>query len=92
MFKIAIKDLKLIGKDKRALVLTLVLPIALISLFAYAFGGMGGLNDAHPISIFISDMDSTNTSRDIIASLDTLKSLYIKQLPFKEAKDEVVKG
>ena len=92
MFKIAIKDLKLIGKDKRALVLTLVLPIALISLFAYAFVGIGGLNDAHPISIFISDMDSTNTSRDIIASLDTLKSLYIKQLPFKEAKDEVVKG
>lgn len=92
MFKIAIKDLKLISKDKRALVLTLVLPIALISLFAFAFGGAGGSNDAHPISIFVSDMDSTGTSRDIIAKLDTLKSLYIKQLLFEKAKDEVVKG
>ena len=37
-------------------------------------------------------MDSTNYSKDVIADLDTLKSLYIKQLPFKEAKDEVKKG
>lgn len=51
MFKIAFKDLKLISKDKRALILTLIVPIALISLFAFAFGGAGGSNDAHPISI-----------------------------------------
>ena len=92
MFKIAFKDLKLISKDKRAMVLTLLLPIALISLFAFAFGGAGGSNDAHPIPIFVSDQDSTVTTKDILAKLDTLKSLYVKHLPFKEAKEEVVKG
>lgn len=92
MFKIAIKDLKLISKDKRAIVLTLLLPIALISLFAFAFGGLGGSNDAHPISIFVSDQDGTATTKDILAKLDTLKSLYIKPLPFEQAKEEVKKG
>lgn len=92
MFKIAIKDLKLISKDKRAIVLTLLLPIALISLFAFAFGGIGGSNDAHPISIFVSDQDSTATTKDILSQLDTLKSLYIKHLPFEQAKEEVKKG
>jgi len=92
MFKVAMKDLKLISKDKRALVLTLLLPIALISLFAFAFGGLGGSNDAHPISIFVSDQDNTTTTKDILAKLDTLKSLYIEHLPSEEAKEEVKKG
>ncbi|MGA8263123.1 MAG: hypothetical protein WB779_01635, partial [Ignavibacteriaceae bacterium] len=62
MLKLAIKDLKLIIHDRRAVILTLIVPIALISLFAFAFGGSGKSNDTNPISIFISDQDSTDVS------------------------------
>jgi ABC-2 type transport system permease protein len=92
MLKLALKDLKLIRHDKRAVILTLLVPIALISLFAFAFGGAGGSNDANPISIYISDQDSTDMSKDVISNLDTLKSLDIKLLPLDTAKEDVKKG
>jgi ABC-2 type transport system permease protein len=92
MLKLAIKDLKLTIHDKRAVILTLLVPIALIALFAFAFGGAGKSNDTNPISIFISDQDSSDVSRDVILKLDTLKSLDIKLLPLEIAKEEVKKG
>lgn len=93
MFKIAIKDLRLIIHDRRAVVLTLFLPIALISLFAFAFGGAGSSSgDANPISIFLADRDSTAVTRNIISQLDTMKSLDIKETTFETGKEEVVKG
>ncbi|HKI78072.1 MAG TPA: ABC transporter permease [Ignavibacteriaceae bacterium] len=92
MLKLAVKDLRLIIHDKRAVVLTLLVPVALISLFAFAFGGTGKSNDTNPIAIYISDQDSTDVSRDVVAQLDTMSSLDIKKLPFDEAKNEVNKG
>jgi ABC-type Na+ efflux pump permease subunit len=93
MLKLAIKDLRLIIHDKRAVILTLFLPIALISLFAFAFGGVGGgSNDANPISIFISDRDNTEMTKNVISELDTMKSLDIKQITFEKGKAEVKKG
>jgi len=92
MLKIAIKDLRLILHDKRAVVLTLFLPIALITLFAFAYGGIGGSNDANPITIYISDQDNTDITKDIILQLDTLKSLDIKKMPLDSAKTEVKKN
>jgi hypothetical protein len=41
MLKLASKDLKLFFKDKRAVLLTFAIPMALITLFAFAFGGVG---------------------------------------------------
>ena len=92
MLMLAIKDLKLMMHDKRAVILTLIVPIALISLFAFAFGGSGNSNDTNPISIFISDQDSTDVSENVISKLDTLKSLDVKLLPLENAKEEVKKG
>lgn len=92
MLKLAVKDIRLIIHDKRAVVLTLLVPVALISLFAFAFGGTGKSNDTNPIAIYISDQDSTDVSRDVVAQLDTMSSLDIKKLPFDEAKNEVNKG
>lgn len=39
MIKLALKDLKLFFADKRAMMLTFAVPIALITLFAFAYGG-----------------------------------------------------
>ena len=41
MWKITRKDLKIFFTDKRAIILSLLLPIGLITLFALAFGGVG---------------------------------------------------
>ncbi|HXB13354.1 MAG TPA: ABC transporter permease [Bacteroidia bacterium] len=74
MFKIVRKELLTFIKDRRALLLTFIVPITLISLFALAFGGTGG-GSVRPISILVVDEDKSATSKDILSSLDSVKML-----------------
>jgi len=92
MFKIFRKELKLFFVDKRALLLTFLLPIALISLFALAFGGVGKKNESHAYDLLVSDMDSTKESRNAITLLDSEKSLHLIKQPLAEAQNQVKKG
>lgn len=92
MFKIARKELKLFFVDKRALLLTFLLPIALISLFALAFGRMGRSDESRAYELLVSDLDSTKESQRVIAQLDSEKSLQMVQIPFAEGRALVKKG
>ena len=93
MFKIALKDLKLFRSDKRGVLLTFLLPLSLITLFAFIFGGAGGGNkDSSPISLLISDLDKSDLSQKIITALDSEKSLHITRMNLDSAKELVTKG
>lgn len=92
MIKIAIKDLKLFLKDKRSMILTFAIPIALITLFAFAFGGVGKSNDDSKISMLVSDLDHSSASKEAIKQLDSLKSVKIKLTDLKDAENEIKKG
>src|SRR3972149_5386364 len=92
MFKITRKELKLFFVDKRALLLTFLLPIALISLFALAFGGIGGNNESRAHELLVSDLDSTKESQRVIAQLDSEKSLQVVPISFEDGKNAVKKG
>ena len=60
MIKLAIKDIRLFFADKRAMLLTFAVPIALITLFAFAFGGAGQSDDEESgTTLLIADEDST---------------------------------
>ena len=92
MYKLFIKDLKLFFIDKKAVMLTFLLPIIIISLFAFAFGGLGGKRTSQPIDLLISDLDQSASSQKIIAKLDSLEGLRIKIKEIEWAKDQVIKG
>ncbi len=92
MYKLFIKDLKLFFIDKKAVMLTFLLPIIIISLFAFAFGGIGGKRTSQPIDLLISDLDQSASSQKIIAKLDSLDGLRIKIKEIEWAKDQVIKG
>ena len=92
MFKILRKELKLFFTDKRAMLMTFVLPIALISLFALAFGGKGGNNESRPYELPVVDLDSTTESIRVIALLDSEKSLQVVKNSFEAGKNSVKKG
>ncbi|HEY4800591.1 MAG TPA: ABC transporter permease [Bacteroidia bacterium] len=92
MFKITRNDLKLFIADKRALLLTFLLPIALITLFALAFGGVGGNNESRPYDLLLSDQDNTKESADAITILDSVKTLHLIKQPLAAAQDQVKKG
>lgn len=92
MIRLALKDLKLFLKDKRALLLSFALPIVLITLFAFAFGGVGSSVNDTKIPLLISDLDQTQASADAIKILDTLEGLSLKKMSLEKAQENVKKG
>ncbi|MCC7231990.1 MAG: ABC transporter permease [Bacteroidia bacterium] len=92
MIRIAIKDLRLFFKDKRSMLLAFAIPIALITLFSFAYGGAGKGNTETKISLLISDLDSTPASREAVKQFDSLKSLEIIPMALEDAEKSIKKG
>src|SRR5437879_5562950 len=93
MIRLALKDLKLFFADRRSLMLTFAVPIALITLFAFAFGGVGQeKGKAKPTRLVVADEDKTDASKDVIAQLDSTKELEVSMTGVEEAENLVKKG
>ncbi|MFA4936461.1 MAG: ABC transporter permease [Candidatus Methanoperedens sp.] len=93
MKKLVCKDLKLFFSDKRAMMLTFLIPIALITLFAFAFGGVGHKKgEAKPTTLVVADDDSSAASKNVITQLDSLKEFEVTQTSSGEAENLVKKG
>lgn len=87
------KDLKLYFSDRRAVLLTFLVPILLITLFAFAFGGIGGgSTNAKPIELLVSDIDNSSDSKSVITSLDALSGLTLIPKETNEATDLIRRG
>lgn len=92
MFQIAGKDLKLFFADKRGMLLTFAVPIALITLFAFAFGGVGQDDGPSPTKLVIVDLDKSQESRSLIAALDSLEEFRVATTTADSAEEMVMKG
>lgn len=86
------KDLKLYFSDKKAVLLTFLMPILLITLFAFAFGGTKGTSKSKPIELLVADIDNTIDSRSVIFNLDSLSGITLIPKELGEASDLVLKG
>jgi len=92
MFKIALKDLRIFFGDKRGLLMTLAVPIALITLFTFAFGGAGRSEESSETEIIVADEDNSDASKRIISELDSLEEFKIISMPLDSAENLVIKG
>jgi len=93
MWKIANKDLYLFFSDKKALFLSLLLPIGLITLFAFAFGGVGGEEyEPSPVLLQYTDEDQSASSISLIASLDSIPGIKLLEVENAAGKDKIIKG
>ncbi|HOZ84224.1 MAG TPA: ABC transporter permease [Niabella sp.] len=92
MIKLTIKDLRLFFKDKRAVLLTFALPILLITLFAFAFGGVGKNKKESKVSMQISDLDNSQASGLAVGVFDSLERIQSTFLPLNEAQENIKKG
>lgn len=86
------KDIKLFFKDKKAVLLSFLLPIVLISLFAFAFGGVGSAESEQNIKLLMVDLDLSNDSKAVVKNLDSIEGLKLIPKQLIEAKDLVKKG
>ncbi|MBC3830455.1 ABC-2 transporter permease [Undibacterium amnicola] len=91
LFALIRKDIILFLHDKRALVLTLLMPILLAAFFGYLTGG-SGKKDAAKIEIALVQIDQHVISQKIVAGLKADASLQIKELSVDAAQELVRKG
>ncbi|MBI3713696.1 MAG: ABC transporter permease [Burkholderiales bacterium] len=84
-------DVILFLQDKRALMLTLLMPIFLAGFFGYIFGG-SGTKEMSKIEIALTNDDTHVISQKIAAGLKQDAQIHVVELALVEAKAAVLKG
>jgi ABC-type multidrug transport system permease subunit len=86
------KDIQLFLADPRALIMSLIAPIAIASFFGYALGGSGSRSQPSRISVLVADQDGGAISRGIVERLGSEKALSVKPAAAEEARAAVRQG
>ncbi len=92
IFHLFRKDLLLFLKDKKSIVLTFLLPIILISLFAYAFGGLGAKSSVSPLDLIVVDQDRTPLAKELIRALDSNANVQVIPMHLPAARASILRG
>lgn len=93
MFKLFKKDLILFLHDHRSVILTFLLPVLLITLFAFAYGSIGAYDGrSEPVKLLVSDLDGTKYSKKIIHELDSLEDIITTVSDPVISKELVIRG
>jgi len=93
MFRLFKKDLILFFHDQRSVILTFLLPVILITLFAFAYGSIGMYNGrSEPVSLMVSDLDNTRSSNEILHKIDSLDDIRIVDSDSSKSIELVIKG
>jgi ABC-2 type transport system permease protein len=91
LFALIRKDIILFLHDKRALLLTLLMPVLLAAFFGYLTGG-SGKKEAAKIEVALVQTDTHVISQKIAAGLKADTSLQIQELNLEVAQDLIRKG
>jgi ABC-type Na+ efflux pump permease subunit len=93
MLKLFKKDLKLFFHDRRSVILTFLLPLILITLFAFAYGGIGRYDGrSGPVNLLVADLDKTAYSEEIIHKIDSLEDIRVIVSDSVNARELVTMG
>ncbi len=91
MLKILRKEIKAFLKDRRAVMLTFLMPTILITVFALAFGSGGG-DDVHKIALLVCDQDKSEITKSTINDIDSVKMIEVIPCAYDTAIDLIKKG
>ena len=90
---ITAKDLLLLSRDKRALVLLLILPLMFISIVGMSTGQLLTRDDqSERFKIVVVDENNSETSRDLVAELAAKPEVLITSVPTKQAARDVLRS
>ncbi len=91
-FALLTKDLKLHFGDRRALLMTLAVPIAIASFFGFVMGGQSGKPKGGGITIQVVDFDGGPITSEIVTNLTRDENLRVFTATEAEARDGVLNG
>jgi ABC-2 type transport system permease protein len=86
------KDVQLFFVDRRALLMSFAIPIAIGSFFGYVLGGAGDQANQSKIPVLMVDQDRSAISQEIVKQLSGEKALDVKTSTPSEARAAVRKG
>jgi ABC-type multidrug transport system permease subunit len=86
------KDLQLFFSDRRSVIMSFLVPIAIASFFGSIFSGPSRNAEPARIAVSIVDQDDSAISRGIVASARTDKNLKLTLPGEAEARDAVKRG
>jgi ABC-2 type transport system permease protein len=85
------KDLQIFFTDRRSVILTLAIPIAIASFFGSLFQGQGD-QEAARVAVAMVDQDGSGLSKRLIAATAADKALAVTQPSLEEARAAVLAG
>jgi ABC-2 type transport system permease protein len=88
----ALKDIKLITRDRMGLFFICVFPILMGLFFGLVMGNPGSGSGGGKIKVAIVDQDDSETSRSFIESLTKIENLELESATREEAANSVRKG
>lgn len=91
LFALIRKDLILFINDRRALFITLLMPIVLAAFFGYIMGG-SGVKESAKIELAVVVQDSHVISQKILAGLKAEPTLAVTEMSLDKAQELVRKG
>jgi ABC-2 type transport system permease protein len=86
------KDIQLFFVDRRALLTSFAIPIAIGSFFGYVLGGAGDQANQSKIAVLIVDQDRSAISQEIVQRFSAEKALDVKPSTPDQARATVRKG
>jgi hypothetical protein len=86
------KDLQLFFSDRRSVIVSFVVPIAIASFFGSIFSGPSRSSEPAKIAVAIIDQDSSPISTGIVAGMQADKNFKVTTPPEAEARDAVRGG
>src|SRR5688572_9072048 len=90
LIALALKDLRLMPRNKGGMFFTFVWPILMTVLFGLAFGGQGNDGAQRKIGIAVVDEDNTDTSREFLTKIGA--SFELHPMTISEAEHVVRLG
>jgi len=86
------KDLQLFFSDRRAVIMSFLVPIAIASFFGSIFSGPSRNAEPARIAVSIVDQDGTAISRGIVAGAQSDRNLKLTLPSEADARDAVKRG
>lgn len=86
------KDLQIFFTDRRAVILTLAIPIAIASFFGSLFSGPSEGGERARVAIAVVDQDGSGLSKRLLTTVAADRALAVTQPPLDEARAGVQAG
>ncbi|HEX8236934.1 MAG TPA: ABC transporter permease [Abditibacteriaceae bacterium] len=87
------KDLKLFFSDRRAMMLTLLVPVGIASFFGAILGGGPRRSEqSAKTPVLVVDADRSKVSQEIVANLKKEDMIHLQTATLQAARDSVLKG